>query len=134
MDNSDGVEGFMCDKQGVAFRSPGDLLQGAPYRVSANAQASKEQVVMQAHGDMSFYHDLPGATTTTLSMDVQASGAPGGYRGLRVEGVLNSASFGYGLSYMQDAVASLLDVRRPGGQATAPASVCIWFKSVVKQW
>eukprot|EP00877_Chromochloris_zofingiensis_P013738 jgi/Chrzof1/8618/Cz03g17170.t1_TOC120[v5.2] len=77
MDNSDGVEGFMCDKQGVAFRSPGDLLQGAPYRVSANAQASKEQVVMQAHGDMSFYHDLPGATTTTLSMDVQASGAPG---------------------------------------------------------
>jgi hypothetical protein len=43
MDDGDGVEGFLAEKAGVAGRAAGDLLGGAPYRLSASAQATKEQ-------------------------------------------------------------------------------------------
>ncbi|GBF93385.1 hypothetical protein Rsub_06423 [Raphidocelis subcapitata] len=77
MDDGDGVEGFMAEKSGVAARSAGDLLGGAPYRLSGSAQATKEQLLVSARADTTLYHDGPGLATTALSADVQTSGSAG---------------------------------------------------------
>ncbi|KAF6261120.1 hypothetical protein COO60DRAFT_810130 [Scenedesmus sp. NREL 46B-D3] len=87
MDNADNVEGFMAEKAGVARPSSSSsgggggsadqLLRGLPYRISSSASASKEQLLVQARGELSMYHDLQGLATSTLSADVQTSGAAG---------------------------------------------------------
>lgn len=78
MDDGDGVEGFMADKAGVAGRAPGDLLGGAPFRLSLSAQATKEQLLASAHAEAAVYHSLQGRAATALAADIQTSGAAGG--------------------------------------------------------
>lgn len=56
---------------------PDGLTGGIPFRASLSAQCSKEQRLLSARGEASLWHGLRGLASTTLSTDVQTSGAPG---------------------------------------------------------
>ena len=76
MDNQDGVEGFMIEKAGV-WRSSKNYLSGAPYRHSLNAQATKDQALLQSRSETSLYGGPLDQTSANLVAELQSSLLPG---------------------------------------------------------
>jgi hypothetical protein len=75
------LQGFYVDKGGVARRAGQDLLQGAPYQLSASAQSSKEQLLLQVGG--------PASAPPVLA------GCGGGCGCMRARRGLDSCSLGW---------------------------------------